>query len=266
MRLLKTFNRINTLSLGAYIPYIIIFHNDFFFGKNRGNGIGILSLVLFLITFICSFIILISAAHKNVDNSFSIYEALKLGKGKLITLVSIWLVGIILVMLYIHDDAKYFYIISSGISLIFVIAQSVIIQKIDVSPYFKISMPWYVYPILFFFFFIGEFTVFNIVPEEKLDFPVVAVFVLSGVIMAAIAWQTCYYVDENGKTIEKEYGGVVSLFRKNSVVPFDKITLVKKQKLTYVIKSNDEEFRINRFFCNTKRMEQILYDNGIAIQ
>ena len=266
MKLLKTLNRINALALGAYIPYIIIFHDDFFFGKERGNGIGILSLFLFLTTFVCGFVILMTASHRNVENSFSLSEALALGKGKLITLISVWACGIILIILYIHAASTFFYIICSTVSLIFVIAEAVMIKKIDVSPYFKISMPWYVYPLPFFFFFIAEITVFNTVPEGKLDFHVIAVFVLSGILMAFIAWQSCYYIDEEHKTIEKEHGGLISLFKKNTVIPFDKITLVKKQKMFYIIKSNDEEFRINRFFSSVERMEEVFYDNGIPIQ
>ena len=266
MKLLKTLNRINALALGAYIPYIIIFHNDFFFGKERGNGIGILSLILFLITFVCGFVILMSASHKNVENSFSISEALALGKGKLIRLISVWAIGIILIILYIHDASEWFYVICSTVTLIFFLAEAVIIKKIDVSPYFEISIPWYTYPLPFLFFFISVITITDNVPEEKLDFPIIAVFVLSGILMAFIAWQTCFYVDEQSKTIEKEHGGLVSLFKKNSVIPFEKITLVKKTKMLYIIQSDDEEFRINRFFSSVKRMEKDFYDNGIPIQ
>ncbi|MBR3737909.1 MAG: hypothetical protein IKN26_04140 [Eubacterium sp.] len=266
MKLLKTLNRINALALGAYVPYIIIFHNDFFFGKERGNGIGILSLIIFLITFICGFVILMTASHKNVDNSFSIAEVLTLGKGKLIPLISVWAIGIILIILYINDASEWFYIICSTVTLIFVLAESVIIKKIDVSPYFKVCIPWYTYPLPFFFFLVAVITIINTVPEEKIDFPIIAVFVLSGILMAFIAWQTCFYIDEQSKTIEKEYGGLVSLFKKNIVVPFDRITLVKKKRMLYIIRSDNEEFRINRLFSSVRRMEKAFYDNGIPIQ
>ena len=266
IKTLKVLNRINALSLGAYIPYIIIFHNDFFFGKNRADGIWILCLLMFLTTFAAGFPALITAEKKKVDNSFGFSEALALGKGKLFTLFGIVAVGIILMLIYIHNVVVWFYTICSFVALIFVIGEAVIIKKIDVSPYFKISMPWYSYPLPFAFFFIGEFTVFNTIPEERLDFPGIAIFVLSGILMGFVAWQTSYYVDEKAKTIEKEYGGILSLFKKNTVIPFNKITLVRKQKLIYIIQSDDVEFRINRFFSSAKRMEQVLYDNGIAIQ
>jgi hypothetical protein len=266
IKALKVLNRINALSLGAYIPYIIIFHNDFFFGKNRASGIRVLCLLMFLTTFAAGFPALWVSENKNIDTSFGFSEILALGKGKVFTLLGVTAIGIVLILIYIHDTVTWFYVICSFVALIFVMGEAIVIQKIDVSPFFKISIPWYTYPLPFAFFFIGEFTVFNTIPEEKIDFPGIAIFVLSGILMVVVAWQTSYYVDEKAKTIEKEYGGIMSLFRKNAVIPFDKITLVKKQKLIYIIQSADEEFRINRFFSGAKRMKKVFYDNGIAIQ
>jgi len=266
IKILKILNRINTLSLGAYIPYIIIFHNDFFFSKNRADGIWILFSLMFITTFAAGVPTLITAEKKNVDNSFSLSEALALGKGKLFTLIGVAAVGVILILTYIHDTVTWFYAIATFVALIFVIGEAIVIKKIDISPYFKISMPWYTVPLPFLFFFAGVFTVINTVPEDKTGIFITAIFILTGILMACVAWQTSYYVDEKRKTIEKEYGGIMSLFRKNAVIPFDKITLVKKQKLIYIIQSADEEFRINRFFSGAKRMEKVFYDNGIAIQ
>ena len=80
MRILKALNNINTLALALYIPYIALNFDSFFFGKNKDGGVILISIIMFLTTFICGGIIMIIANKRNVENDISFSEIKSIGK------------------------------------------------------------------------------------------------------------------------------------------------------------------------------------------
>lgn len=266
MKTLKIMNRINTLALAAYIPYIILNYENFFWGKNRNGGIIALSILIFVTTFICGGTILIIADNKNIENSFSLSEIKNVGKGTLAVLIATYLIGAIILVIFIHSEALLFYFATETIALIFVICEKIVIQKIDISPYFKISMPWYLYPIPFVVFLGGSFLAINILGEEYQGRVIITLFICAGIMMSYLAWHSYYMVDTESKTIEK-FGGGISLFKSNNeIISFENIQYVKKNGFYYNIVSSDTEMKINRFFSSTQKLKDVLYDNGIPIQ
>ena len=67
MKALRTLNKINTIALGIYIPYLIFDYENVFFGKSIDDGVTVISLILFITTFICGGATLITANNKKVN-------------------------------------------------------------------------------------------------------------------------------------------------------------------------------------------------------
>ncbi|MBQ8077863.1 MAG: hypothetical protein IJ235_05730 [Eubacterium sp.] len=266
MKVLKRLNRINTLMLFAYIPFMLIDFDNFFYGKENEDNITGLALILFFTTFICGGAILVTALKRNVNNEFSIIEALKAtGKTRLAALLLNFAVSTMLVTVFVKSDIVWFYIVCSLISTVFVIGESVVIAKIDVSPYYRITLPWYVFPIPFVYFFASNVWVSYHIDDSHSDAAVIFNFILSGIMLMYCAWHFTYIIDEKAKTIEKEYG-VLSFFVPNKVIYFYRITSVTKKGIYYTVSDGITAIKISRYLGGAKRLEQSLINNGIYIE
>lgn len=267
MKILKVLKQINTFALAAYIPYIIIDFDTFFFGKEKGNGILALSLFMFAATFICGGTILVICNKRNITSSVSISEITNISKSKLIALFTIYIIGLILIISQVHNEIVIFYIAVSSVTFAFIIAENILIPKIDVSPFYKISLPWYLYPIPFVVFLGGNFIQTQIVPEEKQGLVAIILLISAGIMLAALAWHGSIIVNEELKTIEKNKG-IVSEFRTDTIkiISYKNINSVKKSGIYYIITSGDDKLKINRLYSGTKRFEKTLNDNNIIIE
>ena len=265
MKVLNILNRINTLMLFAYIPLLLLDFDDYLYTKEGGENIFLLALILFFTTFICGGAILVTAAKTNVESEFSIKEAISVfGVRKIILLFANFVTCTILMIVLINNANIFFYISCMLISTVFVIGEAVIINKIDVSPYYKITLPWYIFPIPFVYFFISNFWLFDHLTEEQLN---VAAFVnlgATGVMLMYCCWHFAYIIDENAKTIEKEYG-VLSFFIPNKTIDFKNVKYVTKKGLFYTVSDGDTTFRIGRYMSSAKRLEKALGDNGVLL-
>lgn len=266
MKVLKILSNINALALAAYIPYILIDYNNFFFGKNKDDGVLAVSVIVFITTFICACVIFRTAYKRNVDNSLFLREIKSLSKVTLAVLICVYLPGIILMLLFVHSEAVIFYFAVSTISLIFVICEKVVIQKIDVSPYYKIILPWYFGTIPFVVFFGGSILVSYVVREAKQEPIILTLFVLAGIMMAYLAWHSCFIIDEKSKTLEKERGFLPQLASQRTVINFSNIKYVKKKGIFYILVCDNKSIKINRMYSGIKKFEKTLCDNGIVIE
>ena len=265
MKILKILNRINTLMLFAYIPFLLFDSDDYLYTKEGGENVFVLALILFFSTFICGGVILVTAAKKNIGSEFSLKEAISVfGVKRIIILATNFVICTVLMLVLIKNANIFFYIVCMFVSTGFVIGEGVIIEKIDNSPYYKITLPWYVFPVPFVYFFVSNIWVSYNINEAKMDAAVIFNFVLSGVMLMYSAWHFTYVIDEKSKTIEKEYGAL-SFFIPNKVICFERISYVAKKGIYYTISDGDTTFKVGRYMSGTKRLEKALKDNGIYI-
>jgi hypothetical protein len=265
MKKLKILSNINGLAVGAYIPYILLNYNDFFYAKDKSTGVMGLSLVMFFATFICGGITLVIAGQRDVDSSFDFKEIKNVSKATLIILFSVYLVGIILMIWKVRNDTVIMYIGFSTITLAFTIAEKIIIPKIDTSTTYKISLPWYIYPIPFIVFFGGTIIITQVVAYKQQDALIITLFVLSGIMMIGTAWHGDYTVDETLKTIEKSNGLFSFLKTNKTEISYKDISYVKKKGIYYIIINGTDEMKINRLSSGMKRLKKTFDDNGIII-
>lgn len=266
MKIIKILSNMNIIVLGAYIPYLIINFDDFFFGKTKQAGILGLSLFMFIATFVCAGIILVISNNKNIESSVDISEIKNISKPTLIFLFIIYIVGLVIMLLRIHDEAIIFYIAVSSLTFVVIIVEQILIPKIDISPYYKISLPWYLYPIPFIVFIGGNMISTNVIPDEKQGAAAIILLISAGIMMAFLAWHSSFIVNEESKTIEKD-GGILALFKPVTItMSYENIRCIKKKGIYYIVANGSEELKINRLYSGIKRFEKTLKANGIIIE
>ncbi len=266
MRILKALNNINALALALYIPYIALNFDSFFFGKNKDGGVILISIIMFLTTFICGGIIMIIANKRNVENDISFSEIKSIGKGTFIALVTIYLIGIALMLLFIHSEAVFFYFVVSTISLAFVVEEKILIQRIDTSPTFKITLPWDMYPIPFIVFIGGSLSTVYTIAEENQGKVIIILFITAGIMMAYLAWHGYYAVNTDLNTLEINKGILSFLGGKSVTISLDNIEFVKVKGFYLILILDNDEIKINRFYSGMKKFEKTLDANGIPIK
>ena len=265
MKILRILNRINTVMLFAYIPLLLFDADNYLYTKEGGENIFLFSLILFFTTFICGGAILVTAVKTNVENEFSIKEAISVfGVKKVILLTANFILCAIMMIVLINNANIFFYIACMLISTIFVIGEAVVIERIDTSYYYKITLPWYTFPVPFIYFISSNIWISYSIDENHTDAVIVFNFILTGIMLMYCAWHFSYIIDEKSKTIEKEYG-VLSVFIPNKVIHFEKINYITKHGIYYTISDGERTFKIARYMSSTKKLEKVLKDNGIYI-
>lgn len=251
------------LALGGYFYYFIFAWNDFFYTKEQG-GLIVVAVGMFLVTFFCGFIILFTASKKGISNEISLDDLKKLPRSPLIILGAICLVEIIALLLLVHNGALVWMIGVLVISYVFVIGEMAIIPNIAQSSIYKISLPWYVFPIPFVLFIGGELYFSEILPEDVFDTVGIVIFVLCGVILACTAWHGYYVIDVELKTLEKNKGILSEFSNKMDIVTFDEIMYYEKRALAYIVVSEEKSYRISRLYSSSKELERIFDANGVV--
>lgn len=266
MKTLRILNKINTIALCIYIPYLIFDYENVFFGKSIDDGVTVISLILFITTFICGGATLITANNKKVKSSVSLSEILSIGKLKAAVLLIVTALGDIIIFHFAHSEIVIFYIASSIISFAFVIAEKIIIQKIEASPYFTISIPYYFYPLPFITFIGGSIAASENISEEKQDAVIISLFIISGIMMCFLAWSKSFVVDKAEKSIEIDMG-ILSLFKGNpQPIYFEEIKYVKKKYFHYAVVCQDRAVKINRILNGTGKLKKTLLSSGIPFE
>lgn len=265
MKKLRTINVINSLVIFAYIPYLIIDYNDFFFAKNNNYGLMILSLIMFFITFVCAGSIMVIANRKNVGKSICFNDFKSLDKAETIVLLIVYLVGIIIMLWQVHDEIILFYVAVSTLSFIFIMIERIIIQRIYNSTCYIISLPWYLYPIPFIIFIGGAVLASYTLPEENMGTVIILLFIIAGLMMIYFGFHSDYTVDEKLKTIEKSKYVLFSKLVADKI-SYDGIKYIRKNGMYYIIIKGNDEMKINRFYSGVKQFEKTLQQNNIIIE
>lgn len=264
MKILKLLNRINFLAIGAYIPCLFLFYDDLFFGKDRDIALILLIIIDFLVLFICGIPIMIVAEKKNVKNSVKISELKKFGKAPLITALIVYAIGIIVFAVFVRSEMVKFYIIISTICLGSAFVCKAAIETINTSPFYKCSIPWVAFPIPFILFFGGTITLYNTIESKRIfDVIIIVWFIFCGLMLLGFAWFNEFIIDENDKTIQKD--NVITFLKKESHIALKNVDFVIEKKLYFLINDGKEEYKIYKFFSNTKRLRSTLEECGIEI-
>lgn len=267
MKVIKALNIINACSLAIYVPYIALNYNEFFFGKNAGDDLIILSLIMFFATFFCSVIIFLYGNKNDVTVEFDTKDFKQLKKSFVIPLVIIFAIGLTLVLLFNRQEEVLFYIASSTANLVFVLVQRMIIDRCSVSSCFTVSMPWLVYPVPFLFFFGGAIIVSNVINEEKQSSVILAIFTVTAIMMLCLSIVPSFSVDKKQGTIDFSKNNIIiTLFGKSIFTAFDQIDYIEKSGLLYLLHTNNGIIKIPIFFSRAKMLVALLVENGVIIQ
>lgn len=260
-RFLENLRKFNTLALASYLIYFIVDYQDFFHSKEQ-SGIIIVGLFMFFTTFICGTITLSYADKKSIDTSASFKDILQF-KPQLIFWGIICLIEIAILLIFHNNDRIFWCIGCLVISYSFTIMERIVVPKIEESKTYKITLPFYIYPIPFVFFFVAEIYAFNHLSEEAMNTVGMLIFVIAGIMMAYLVWHSYYEVDEQLKRIEKSYGFFDIFKNQKSFVNLDDIKYYKKIGLYYYIYTDYTTMKINRFYSGTKRLEKTFEEYGI---
>lgn len=267
MKALKVLNRINAAVLALYIPYILLFWNDFFFAKDKDSLLAGLAGVVFLVTFICSAAVFTAANRKNVSNSLNPAEIKHLDKGTLVYVIAMFVSGAVLIAVFIHSEAAAVYIAFSALASIFVVVQKIIIRHIGKSTCFKIALPWYLFALPFAVFVCGCLAAAFCISDEEMQGRVMTgLFIAAGVLLACLAWHSFFVADETAKTIVKDKGILSVLGAKKETVRFENIKYVKTNGMYYVLVHQGGEMKINRIYSGLKQLKAALGNMGIPME
>lgn len=250
------------LALGGYFYYFIFAWNDFFYTKEQG-GLIVVAVGMFLVTFFCGFIILFTASKKGISNEISLSDIKRLPRVPLVILGIVCVAEIIVLLLIVHNGALPWMIGVLIISFIFVIGEMSIIPKIVKSSIYKITLPWYVFPIPFVIFIGGEFYFSDVLPQDVFDTVGIVIFALCGVFLASIAWHGYYVIDDEQKTLEKNKGILSEFSRKKDIIEFSEIRYYEKKPFAYIVVSDEKVYKISRLYDSSNEIEMILDDNGV---
>lgn len=259
MKLLKILNMINTFSLSWYLIYIILLHDDFFNNKEQ-VGLPLVGIAVFLTTFICGGITLVMANIKGVNTAMPVSEIKNIPKFWTI----ICAIEIVLLILFVHNGIVIWYVACLIISYGFVSMEKHIIPIIDQSTIYKITLPLWVFPLPFISFIGGNLYLSDVLPENMFDKVTLIVFILCGLFMIYTVWHSYYIVDEESKTLEKNYGIISEISKKKTNIQFADINSYEKHRMYYLIHTEDIDIKINRLYNNSKRIEKTFEKFGIT--
>lgn len=267
MKAIKALNIINACSLAIYVPYIALNYNEFFFGKNVGEDLIFLSLIVFFTTFICSVVIFLYGNKNDVTAEFDTKDFKRLKKSFVLPLVIIYAIGVALVLLFNRQEEVLFYIASSTANLVFVLAQRTIIDKSSRSTCFTVSLPWWVYPVPFLFFFGGAIIISNVLIEEKQSSAVMAIFIISAIMMLCLSLVPSFSVNKKQRTIDFSKSNIVTaLFGKSIFTAFDQIDYIEKSGLLYLLHTNNRIIKIPTLYSRARMLIALLVENGVVMQ
>lgn len=264
MRILKVLNKINFLAIGIYIPYLWISYKDFFFGKEKDGGIYLMTVILFAVTMICGMPVFIVAKRKNVDSAVSLDDLKTYDRKPLIFAFIVYLIGILLFVIFVHSEIMWFYIIPSSLCFVSAIVCKAAIIRIDESPFYTVSVPWAFLPVPFVLFFSG----FIFLADRYFDtryWNVIGIvwFLICGSMLLAYAWCSEYIIDEENNTVKKD--NILTFLKTESTIDLKKVDYVIEKKTYLLIKENNTEYKIYKFYSNIVRLKSTLAANGIEI-
>lgn len=250
------------LALGGYFYYFIFAWDDFFYTKEQ-NGIFIVGIAMFLVTFACGFITMSIGNKKGISSQMPLDELKNLPKTTIIILGVVCGAEIIVLLIGLHQLSIIWLIGVLMISFSFVIMEMVVISKIATSTMYKISLPWYVPPIPFVLFIGGELYFGYHLSEEVFDKVGIIIFVLCGALMACIAWHENYIIDDDKRTLERNKGLLADFIKKKDFITFDDICYYEKKGMYYIVVSDEKVYKISRLYSSSKELERILEGNGV---
>lgn len=261
-RFLEFLRKINTFMLSSYLIYLVIDFQDFFHSKDQ-SGIAFFAILLFFTTFICGGIILVYASRKDIESSISL-DDIKQFKAKNTFWGIICAIEIVILLLFLHQEIVIWCVAVLIISFGFTIAERAIIPQIVDATIYKISVNPILIPVPFVFFIGGNLYASDHLAEEVFDKAAIIIFITAGLMMMYGAWHSYYVVDDEAKTIEKNYG-ILDFFKKEKdIFKFEEIEYYKKEKLYYIIYTDNKAYKISRFYTSTKRLEGSFEEFGVA--
>lgn len=267
MNKLKVLNIINALSLALFLPYIIVFKDYFFYGKD--SSLELPCFIMFLVTFVCGGIIIIKAGRSNVDSSIGFEDIKLIDKSLLIYVVICLVVGNVINFTYTKNGFQLFYLVFSLVCSAFVIAENVIIKGIAHSTFSKICPPAFVYAVPFaFFFVIVGLDISDVFSLSDGQFT--ALFIAYGVLLGLIVWGCpVFTVDimQNYIRYADDYmcSFIMWLKGKDKQYNFEDIKCVRKTRVFYILEMENHKIKIPKFYIHTKELLKILENMGISL-
>lgn len=270
MKIFKALNYINAASLALFLPYIILFKDLIFYGKETGFEIP--AVIMFLVTFICSGAIMIKANRSNVSNSISFNELKLIDKGMLIYVAACFVTGNIINFLFANNGFQFFYLVFSLICSLFVLVDNVILKSIGNSTSYKICPPIWLYALPFIFF--GVIMGVNIICDLELsDSKVLAAFIAYAVMLMLICWGCPLYTVDLSKNcisyanalFDGFIGAWILQQDKKKQYSFSDITCVRKTKFLYILEFPEHRIKIPKLYIHTKDLLERLESLGISV-
>lgn len=267
MKIFKALHIINAIALGAFFPFVLIFHDYFFYSKNSSMVIPLL--VLFFATFICGGIILIKSLRSGLTNGISIAELKLVDKPLVVYIIICVVAGNILGFLFTHDGSSIFYLFCTLVCSGFLVFENVKIKEFGYVPFFKLSPPWYVYAFPFVIVPISAVLEAEVFINAEYGDIITIGFIVYAVLLVLIIWGfPTYCVDELQKSFELD-SDTMNLFVRfkkgaKNVIMVKDIKCVKKQGIYYGIEYGDFVVKIPCFYSGTKRLINMLKENGVS--
>ncbi len=267
MKILRVLNIINEAALFLYIPFVLLDFENMFYNDDINGYITLICITMFFTTFVCFGAIIITAVKKGVGTyGFSPFDLKNVNKAELLLLLGAYTGGMVIFIRNYHADFLMFYVVVSTISLIFVFVEKVIISKTELSPYYRVNLPWYMFPVPFILFLTAEPFFLNRVSEEYENYVGFGILGICGVMMAYLAWHSFFVVDEKNGTIIKNHG-ILEFFNKGErAIVFDNITHAENRRFSYIIGDETKELKISKLYGSSKRLKRTLEEKGIVFK
>lgn len=267
MKILRILHYINIATLAIIVPYVIFFKDLFFYSKHV--SLALPTIIMFLVTFVCSGAIMIKANRSNIDNSLSL-DGLKLIDKKLIIyVIACFIVGNILNFLFSNNDFQVFYFIFSFICSLFVLFDNVQLKLIGHSVFSRVGPSAWIYAIPFMFFGVIMALEINEVITFS-DNQILDSFIIYGILLVLIVWGCpVYTVDITNSTISYADDFMCSwimwLKGKDKEYHFEDIKRVEKTKFFYKIEFPEHTIKIPKIYINTKNLIMAFENLGIYV-
>lgn len=267
MKILRILHYINIATLAIFVPYVMLFKNLLLYSKNVGFELP--TIIMFLVTFICSGAIMIKANRSNIDNSLSIDGLKLIDKRLIIYVVVCFIAGNILNFILTSNGFQVFYFVFSLICSLFVLFCNIQLKLIGHSVFSRVGPSAWVYAIPFLFF--GGVLVLEI--NEVLNFSdnqILVAFITYGISLILIVWGCpVFTVDTTNNTISYADDYMCSLIMrikgKDKEYHFEDIQRVRKTKFFYKIGFSEHTMTIPKNYIHTKDLIETFEKLGIYV-
>lgn len=262
-KLLKIFNVICMVSLGAFIPILGVMKVEAFSSKPNSSIVEILFILMFIPLFIGTGLAILLAKRADLDEGVPIFEIKKyLSTPEIVVLAFLYVAGNLTVLISSQRNMILFYLAISSMMLGSIIYQKSVLKNYVRDTFVSVSMPAIFFVLPFIYFFLGAFTSVSVLSDENEGLGITFTFITYGIFLCSVCWQNTF------KFYADKAVFIYSGFSDN-MISFGQIisAQIVRKKIGYkvIIHTATKDYKVKSVFKNKNRMLTLLRDNGVKV-